>query len=284
MGAPMVRRLAVAGYRLRVWNRSSAKADACRGPAIDVCRSPAEALQGVETVFLCLTDAKAVSDVLFTDPETLLRLGEVATVVDFSTIGMDATLQFAGRLANASGGSWIDAPVSGGVAGATSGTLAMFVGGNGPSIERVFPALRHLARCITHMGGVGTGQATKLCNQLIVAGAFVAIAEAVSLAQYWNIAAEKLPDALAGGWADSGALQIFGARMAAVTDPGPTVSRLTTMYKDLVAIRTEAGAQALPVLAQIMELFADQIDAGYGEQDFPALMNTYRMAAMGGRT
>ena len=283
MGAPMVRRLAVAGYRLRVWNRSSAKADACRGPPIDVCRSPAEALQGVETAFLCLTDAKAVSDVLFTDPETLLRLGEVATVVDFSTIGMDATLQFAARLANASGGSWIDAPVSGGVVGATSGTLAMFVGGNRPSIERVIPALRHLARCITHMGGVGTGQATKLCNQLIVAGAFVAIAEAVSLAQYWNIAAEKLPDALAGGWADSGALQIFGARMAVVTDPGPTVSRLTTMYKDLVAIRTEAGAQALPVLAQIMELFADQIDAGYGEQDFPALMNTYRMAAMGGR-
>ena len=93
MGAPMVRRLAVAGYRLRVWNRSSATADACRGPAIEVCRSPAEAQQGVETVFACQADAKAISDVLFADPETLLRLGEVATVVDFSALASRIFLQ-----------------------------------------------------------------------------------------------------------------------------------------------------------------------------------------------
>ena len=111
MGAPMVRRLAMVGSRLRVWNRSSAKADACRGLAIDVCRSPAEALQGVETVFLGLTDA--------------------------------------------SGGSWIDAPVSGGVAGATSGALAIFVGEQWPKHRTRVTALRPLARCITYLAAMG---------------------------------------------------------------------------------------------------------------------------------
>ena len=151
----MVRRLAVAGYRLRVWNRSSAKADACRGPAIDVCRSPAEALQGVETVFLCLTDAKAVSDVVFTDPEALLRWGVFCHCGRFlhHRHGRDASI--CGQPGECQRRHLDRRTDIGRRRRCHLWNPRHFRGGQWPKHRTRVTALRPLARCITYLAAMG---------------------------------------------------------------------------------------------------------------------------------
>jgi hypothetical protein len=127
----------------------------------------------------------------------------------------DAARSIAARLKAANGMGWIDAPVSGGTKGAEEGTLAVMAGGDAADIEKVRPYVLAMARRLTHMGPVGAGQTTKLCNQVIVGCAMAVLAEATRLATNAGIDAQRLPEALAGGFADSIPLQLFVPRMAA---------------------------------------------------------------------
>jgi 3-hydroxyisobutyrate dehydrogenase/2-hydroxy-3-oxopropionate reductase len=129
------------------------------------------------------------------------------------------------------------------------------------------------------MGDVGAGQAAKLCNQLIVAANVIAIAEAFALADALGLDARLLPGALAGGFADSTPLQVFGPRMALATDPGPPVSALRTMYKDAAEVRraaAEACKTPLPLLEAVDAVYRTADEAGHGLEDLPSLMRLYR--------
>jgi 3-hydroxyisobutyrate dehydrogenase len=246
MGSPMTRRLLKAGYQVTVWNRSADKAAAVVEAGATRAASPCAVAARTGIVFMCVTDAAAVEDVAF-GPEGLASgPGAGKLVVDFSSIHPDAARDIAARLKAASGMGSIDAPVSGGTKGAEEGTLAVMAGGDPADIERVRPYILAMARRFTHMGPVGAGQTTKLCNQVIVGCAMAVLAEATRLAVNAGIDAGRLPEALAGGFADSIPLQLFVPRMVQGIH-SPPLGHVATMLKDLDTIADVARATSTPV-------------------------------------
>jgi len=195
---------------------------------------------------MCLTDAAAVEEVVFGPDGLVTAAGAGKLVVDFSSIHPEATRAIAARLKMANGMGWIDAPVSGGTMGAEEGTLAVMAGGEAADIERVRPYVLAMARRLTHMGPTGAGQTTKLCNQVIVGCAMAVLAEATRLAVNAGIDAKRLPEALAGGFADSIPLQLFVPRMARGIH-SPPLGHIATMLKDLDTVIDVARDTSSPV-------------------------------------
>jgi 3-hydroxyisobutyrate dehydrogenase len=246
MGFPMSRRLLNAGHELAVWNRSTGKAKALIEAGAKLAASPREVAVSASIIFMCVTDAAAVENVVF-GPEGLASVpGAGKLVVDFSSIHPDKARAIAARLEAANGMRWIDAPVSGGTKGAEEGTLAVMAGGDAADIERVRPYVLDMARRLTHMGPIGAGQTTKLCNQVIVGCAMAVLAEATRLAVNSGIDAGKLPEALAGGFADSIPLQLFVPRMVQGIH-SPPLGHIATMLKDLDTVADVAQETSTPV-------------------------------------
>lgn len=246
MGTPMTRRLLEAGYRVTVWNRSADKVTPLIEAGAKRAVTPRDLMASSDIAFLCVTDATAVEEVIF-GPEGLAAApGAGKLVVDFSSIHPDAARDLAKRLKSANGAGWIDAPVSGGTKGAEEGTLAIMAGGEADEIERVRPYVLAMARRLTHMGPIGAGQTTKLCNQVIVGCAMAVLAEATRLAVNAGIDANRLPEALAGGFADSIPLQLFVPRMAQGIH-SPPLGHIATMLKDLDTVAEVAQATSTPV-------------------------------------
>lgn len=296
MGAPMIRHLLRAGHTVFVWNRTRAKAEALTAEGAKVADTPRELATRCDAVLLCLADAAAVEQTVF-GPAGLLATGvgagddvareprRVRWIVDHSSIPPAATREFAQRAAElalaadkgvASTLGWIDAPVSGGVGGAQAGTLAVMAGGAAADVEAVRPLLGAYAARVTHMGEVGAGQTAKLCNQTIVTATIAAIAEAVSLATRSGIDAAKLPEALAGGWADSVLLQTFVPRM---TQGGfAPIGALRTFQKDVdtVAATAYETGTPMPVSSTVQQLLRLGAAMGLAEADFSAFIDILR--------
>ena len=163
MGFPMTRRLVNAGYDVIVWNRSPGKAAALVEAGAKAATHPREVAASASILFMCLTDAAAVEEVVFGRDGLATTAGSGKLVVDFSSIHPDAARSIAARLKAANSMGWIDAPVSGGTMGAEEGTLAVMAGGDAVDIQRVRPYILAMARRLTHMGPLGAGQTTKLC-------------------------------------------------------------------------------------------------------------------------
>ncbi|RQY39080.1 NAD(P)-dependent oxidoreductase [Burkholderia stagnalis] len=278
MGAPMIRHLLAAGHQVGVWNRTRAKSDALVADGARVADTPRALAEQVETVLMCVLDARAVGDVVF-GPDGLLS-GDVAArklrrIVDHSSIPPGVTRDYARRAAEL-GIGWVDAPVSGGVPGAQAGTLAVMAGGRAADLDAARPLIDTYAARITHMGDAGAGQTAKLCNQAIVTATVTAIAEAVGLAQASGIDAARLAQALAGGWADSVLLQTFVPRM---TSGGhPPIGALSTFQKDVDTIADAArdtGA-VMPVSATVQQVLRLGAAMGLADADFAAFIDIVR--------
>jgi 3-hydroxyisobutyrate dehydrogenase len=246
MGFPMAQRLLNAGHNVTAWNRSSGKAAALAEAGAKAASSPREVAAAASLVFMCLTDAAAVEAVVFGPDGLAMATGVGKLVVDFSSIHPDAARSIAARLKAKNGMGWIDAPVSGGTMGAEQGTLAVMAGGDAADIERVRPYVLAMARRLTHMGPIGAGQTTKLCNQVIVGCAMAVLAEATRLAVNAGIDAKRLPEALAGGFADSIPLQLFVPRMVQGIH-SPPLGHIATMLKDLDTVIDVASETSSPV-------------------------------------
>lgn len=246
MGLPMSRRLLQAGFDVAVWNRSGGKAAALAEAGARLAASPSEMASTSSIIFMCVTDATAVEDVVFGASGLAKAPGAGKLVVDFSSIHPDATRSIAVRLKEINGMGWIDAPVSGGTKGAEEGTLAVMAGGNAADVERVRPYILTMARRLTHMGPTGAGQTSKLCNQVIVGCAMAVLAEATRLATNAGIDAGRLPEALAGGFADSIPLQLFVPRMVQGIH-SPPLGHIATMLKDLDTVVEVARDTSTPV-------------------------------------
>jgi 3-hydroxyisobutyrate dehydrogenase len=246
MGFPMARRLIEAGYDLTISNRSSAKADALVRAGAKLALSPRDVATVASIIFICVTDAAAVEDVVFGHNGIASVDGHGKLVVDFSSIHPDSARSIAARLKQANGMAWVDAPVSGGSKGAEEGTLAVMAGGDAADIERARPYVLAMARRLTHMGPTGAGQTTKLCNQVIVGCAMTVLAEATRLAVNAGIDANRLPEALAGGFADSIPLQLFVPRMVQNIHSPPS-GYIATMLKDLDTVADVARSTSTPV-------------------------------------
>lgn len=262
MGLPMCRRLLAAGYPLRVWNRSSDKCLPLLQEGAGRVETPAELCADAEVVMLCLADTAAVREVVFGAGGLVESARPGQLLVDFSSLEPAATREMAEELLQRTGMHWLDAPVSGGTAGAEAGSLAIMAGGRADDVQRVRPILAHLGQRLTHMGEVGAGQVSKVCNQMLVACNALVIAEVVALAERSGVDASLLASALAGGFADSKPLQILAPQMAA-SQFEPVRWHVRTLLKDLdtaVKLAREQGS-ATPMsglAAQLMRLHGSQ--------------------------
>jgi 2-hydroxy-3-oxopropionate reductase len=281
MGAPMIRHLLRAGHTVWVWNRTREKAQALVADGAHVVDRPRELVAHAQAVFLCVSDTRAVEEVMFGDDGVLGRgpaaegAGRVRWIVDHSSIAPGATREYAARVAR-HGIGWIDAPVSGGVPGAQAGTLAVMAGGVAADVAAVEPIIRAYAARITHMGAAGAGQMTKLCNQAIVCATVAGIAEAVGLAQAAGIDASRLPGALEGGWADSVLLRTFVPRM---TEAGQApIGSLKTFQKDIdtVAAAAQSTGAVMPVVGAVQQVLRLGAAMGLGEADLAAFIDIVR--------
>ena len=226
MGTRMASRLLQAGYTVAVWNRSQHACEALiqQGATQLELNKIAE----YPVILICLADDQAVQSV-FDQIQPYLKAEQV--IVDFSSLSVTATQQLA-QFAQQQQVTWIDSPVSGGTIGAEQGTLVIFAGGDEHTIQALEPIYTVLSQRVTRMGETGTGQATKICNQLIVAANSTLIAEAVALASQAGVDTNLLAPALAGGFADSKPFQILAPRMATHTFE-PVQWKVQTLSKDL---------------------------------------------------
>ena len=276
MGAPMARHLLAAGLRLRVWNRTRSKLDPLIEAGATAAAVPAEAADGADLLCLCVTDKSAVENVLFGSGGAAEAARMPPLAVDFSTIGPTATIALAERLKLQRGTSWVDAPVSGGVTGAEQRKLVIMCGGSAEDIARLGPVFAAFSQRVTRVGELGAGQTLKLCNQLIVATNLVAISEAFKLASVSGLDLETIPQALAGGFADSIPLQIFGRRMAEGVFT-PVLGELALMLKDLSAAQDLAREHesVLPMTLAALEVYHAAAKRGLIHEDLAALFKLY---------
>ena len=272
MGRPMAGHLIAAGHEVflhRVKSASQALVDA-GGTALS---SAAEVAAAAEMVILMLPDTPDVEAVLFDAEGVAGALQPGALVIDMSSISPVATKRFASRI-EAAGGDWLDAPVSGGEAGAKAASLTVMAGGSSAAFDRALPILQVMGKRITHIGPAGDGQTAKVCNQIIVGLTIQAVAEALTLAEWAGADPAKVREALLGGFADSTILKVHGERMIEKTfDPG---FRIALHRKDLGLAVDAARALdlALPNTAMIHQLMSAAIGRGDGDLDHSALVRT----------
>ena len=268
MGTRMATRLVQAGFEVAVWNRSPA---ACES----VLSLGAKPLQLSEigqypVILSCLADDHAVQAV-FDQIEPFLTAQQV--IVDFSSLSVDQTQKLA-QQASLKQVTWIDSPVSGGTAGAEQGSLVIFAGGDANTIEKLSPIYHVLSQRVTRMGETGTGQATKICNQLIVAANSTLIAEAVALAGQAGVDTRLLAPALAGGFADSKPFQILTPRMATHSFE-PVQWKVQTLSKDLNnALQLAAQFQLqIPVAEKALSQLQAHQAKGFAEADLATIIH-----------
>ena len=267
MGSRMATRLIQAGFSVAVWNRTASACDVL----IDMGATALE-LQDIgqyPVILTCLADDAAVQAVY---DQIQVQLCAQQVIVDFSSLSVDQTKALAGQ-AQLHQVQWIDSPVSGGTAGAEQGTLVIFAGGDLQTIQDLSLIYNVLSQRITRMGETGTGQATKICNQLIVAANSTLIAEAVALAAQAGVDTTLLAPALAGGFADSKPFQILTPRMATHTFE-PVQWKVQTLSKDLnnAVQLAEQFNLNIPVAKQALSQLQSHQNKGYAEADLATVI------------
>jgi 3-hydroxyisobutyrate dehydrogenase/2-hydroxy-3-oxopropionate reductase len=224
----------------------------------------------VDVLLLCVSDDAAAEQVLFGPHGAASQLSAGSVVLDCSTIAPATAQRCAERLARQNV-HYLDAPVTGGTEGAQRGSLTVLVGGAHELLERVRPILEVIGGSIHHFGGVGRGQQVKAVNQVLVAGSYAAVAEAVALGQHLDLPMPKVIDALKHGAAGSWALEHRSTAM--LEGRYPLGFRLSLHHKDLgIALDAAKTVQLnLPVTTLVEQLELDLINNGHGDEDVSAL-------------
>lgn len=267
MGAPMATNLLKAGFRVTVWNRTRAKAEALAPLGARVAPAIAEAVRGAGAVISMLENGPAVEAVLGEAHEAI-EPGAIA--IDMSSIPPPTARACAARL-SARAIEHLDAPVSGGEVGAKAATLAIMVGGAHETFERAQPIFAALGRAI-YVGPSGAGQLAKLANQVIVGVTIGAVAEALLLAAAGGADPAAVRSALMGGFADSRILTLHGERMLERNFAPGAASKI--QLKDLVTAQ-EAAREAgisLPLTDTVEALFRALVEGGGADWDHSALL------------
>ena len=270
LGLPMAANLQAAGYDLRVHTRSrTAESDASLVGATPA-RAPAAAVVGCKALLLCVSDDDAVESVLWDEQGAGPALAPGSLVIDCSTISPATARAMADRLAEREV-QFIDAPVTGGTEGAKAGRLSVLCGGDVSDLERARPVLEVIGGSIHHFGAVGSGQQVKAINQVLVAGSYAAVAEAIALGQHLQLPMPAVIEALRHGAAGSWALEHRSTAM--LNDHYPLGFKLALHHKDL-SIALEAAQQAglhLPITQAVQEQEQALMQAGFGDADVSVL-------------
>jgi 3-hydroxyisobutyrate dehydrogenase-like beta-hydroxyacid dehydrogenase len=265
MGRPMASNLVKAGHEVAVWNRSAGKdVEGAR-----VATSPADAAQGAEVVWICVSDTAAVEQVLFGPDGIEQSLAEGMIVADSSTISPSATRKFAERVA-AKGVQYVDSPVTGSKTGAESGTLLFIVGGEEQAIERLKPLYAAMGKKIFRMGETGKGQSAKLAMNLQIALIYEGFAEGLTLAKKLGVDPATLIPLINASMIKSGVVE-YKAPFVLARDFSPNFP-LRLMRKDIglaLAAAKEARVK-LPGLEIVEEVYDVAVEEGHADLDFAA--------------
>ena len=277
MGAPMAGHLARAGHRVTVFNRTAAKAEewvgrhAADGLEVATAATPFEAAQGQDVVLTCVGDDDDLAQVVLGQDGALAAMTEGTLYVDHTTVSPSIARRVAveaQRLRLLA----LDAPVSGGQAGAENGQLAIMCGGSAEAMAAARPVIETYAARVVHIGDSGSGQATKSVNQICIAGTLAGLSEGVRFAQAAGLDMEKVFEAISGGAAQSWQMDNrWRTMVAGEFDFGFAID---WMRKDLAIALAEAAGHGLllPVTETVDRLYADVQAAGGGRQDTSALI------------
>jgi 2-hydroxy-3-oxopropionate reductase len=270
MGAPMAANLLAAGHRLNVFARHRDAAQPIVALGATLCQSPAEVARGSDVIFTMVTDTAAVEAVVLGADGIIDGLRPDSVVIDHSTITPSGARRIAAAL-EVRGGHLLDAPVSGGVAGARAASLSIMVGGEEAIFGRCRPLLEQVGKTIVYIGPSGAGQVAKACNQVCIVVNQLGVAEALLLAERSGVDFERVKSALMGGFAASRILEVQGPKMAARRFDGQIESRLH--HKDvLIALEMarELGIQ-LPASSLAAEVLTRLQQAGGAKSDSAAV-------------
>ena len=279
MGKPMAGHILKAGYPLYVYNRSSAKAAELVADGAVLASSPAELARECDIIITIVSDTPDVEAVLFGSGGLCEGLSANKTVIDMSTISADATRGFATRLAEL-GVALIDAPVSGGEAGAINAKLSIMAGGDKAAFERCVPLLQTMGTKITYMGASGAGQATKMANQVMVMSCMMGVAEGLLLASKEGLDLNALIDVVSGGAGASNQLTLHGAKMVKRDFAAGFFVELAA--KDLRIVNQAQQRHNLPspsVSLALQYLTAVQAEEGGGKLGIQAALKIFEKLA-----
>ena len=281
MGLPMVKRLVSRGHAVTAYDIVPERTEAARAAGASAAASAADACRDAELILLNLPTTDAVEQAVFGDKGVAGAIKPPQVLVDFSTVKVEKGKAFAAKLKAGSGCGWVDAPVSGGPPASGGGTLTVMAGGEAADIARVKPLIADVAGRFTHMGPPGSGSATKMINQLIVGCGHAVMAEAVLLAESAGIDAARIPECLAGGYADGALLQRLYPRIVA-RDFAPQ-GYVRQLLKDLEMVNEFAGGLKTPVpmMGEALSLYRMLMHLGHSELDTAAIFKLYEKAPPG---
>lgn len=269
MGYPMAGHLANAGYRTRVYNRTAAKAEKwCQQYQGDFAETPREAAEGADFIFMCVGNDEDLRSVVYGDDGVLAGCKESSILVDHTT----ASANVAREIAEKSPVPFLDAPVSGGQAGAENGVLTVMIGGDQASFDATRPVIMSYARAAELMGSVGAGQLTKMVNQICIAGLVQGLAEGLNFAQRAGLDGHKVVDVISKGAAGSWQMENRGNTM--LDDEFEFGFAVDWMRKDLAICLEEAERNGAPLpVTRIVNDFYGEVQAmGGGRWDTSSLI------------
>lgn len=281
MGGPMAGHLARAGHRVTVYNRTAARAEAwvaqhmAEGLSAAMALTPREAAQQAEIVFLCVGNDDDLRSVVLGADGALAGLRAGGLLVDHTTASADVARELA-ALTAAQGGQFIDAPVSGGQAGAVNGVLTVMCGGDAAAFERMRPVAMAFSRAITLLGESGAGQLAKMVNQICIAGLVQGLSEAIAFGQNAGLDMKQVLDVIGKGAAQSWQMDNRGKTM--VDDQFDFGFAVDWMRKDLGLVLDEArrNGSRLPVTALVDQFYAEVQAMGGRRWDTSSLIRRLR--------
>jgi len=273
MGAPMARHLAGAGLLGKVWNRTRSRAETfAEETAAVTADNPAQLAAACNVILTCVSADQDLLDVV---GQLLPGIKPGTVMVDTSTVSPATARRVAASLLDLDCG-FVDAPVSGGVEGAQKGTLSVMAGGDSANMSRIMPVLGAISSTVTHMGPVGSGQATKAVNQVMIAGIAEAVCEGLALSEKLNLPLKRLLSVVGAGAAGSWFLEHRGqSMMESRFDVG---FKLSLLLKDLLICQELAQELdiSMPTVKASIKDYRELVELGDGDHDISGLIRLKR--------
>lgn len=276
MGFPMAGHLATAGHEVTVYNRTPGKAEAwAQQYQGKTAETPAEAARGADFVLVCVGNDDDVRGVVLGETGAFARMPTGSILIDHTTTSANVARELA-NIGKYQDIRFLDAPVSGGQAGAQNARLTIMVGGEAAAYERAKPILSTYGRAVTLMGPVGSGQLAKMCNQICIAGIVQSLAEAISFAERAGLDPAQVVEVVSKGAAQS--WQMDNRAETMIADQFEFGFAVDWMRKDLAFCLDEArrNGAALPVTALVDQFYGDVQRMGGGRWDTSSLIRLLR--------
>ena len=270
MGLPMAKNILKSGFKLKAFNRSIEKAEPLKEFGAEISKSISDVVKDSDFIITMLTDDSAV-DAITSSTDFLDNLKSGSTVIDMSSVKPTTATKYGNSL-KSKNINYLDAPVSGGTIGAEEASLAIMVGGEQSVFDNSINILKAMGNP-TLVGPIGSGQVSKLANQIVVGVTIGAVAEAITLCEKAGADPVKLIKALSGGWADSKILQTHGKRM--IDKDFTPKGKTSTHLKDMNNILECANSYNthLPISNLVKEMYKTLVDNGHGNTDHSSLYN-----------